>query len=85
MRFFHATKSGVQRLFSLIVGVKSGIPAGAKPSGLLASVQEIHANMWPQRFPDHDPEIRPRPRKSSETNCHRFEAQLGSMKFVLKR
>ena len=36
---------GAQRLFSSIVSVKNEIPAGAKPSGLPASVQEARVNL----------------------------------------
>jgi hypothetical protein len=36
---------GAQRLFSSIVSVKNEIPAGAKPSGLPASVQEARVNV----------------------------------------
>jgi hypothetical protein len=53
---------------------RNEIPAGAKPSGLPACVQEARVNVCTLRFPDHEIEIRPRSRRSSGTNYRRFEA-----------
>jgi hypothetical protein len=41
----HDSVVGAQRLFSSIVSVKNEIPAGAKPSGLPASVQEARVKV----------------------------------------
>jgi hypothetical protein len=73
MRVLHAASRGARRPNSVqLSGRRNEVPAGEKPSGLPAGLQETSAKTRPLGFlrsPDHKAQLGLRPRKSSETDC----------------